>query len=128
MTDTLCQPPEGLRERGGPHYVQRGKEIDHWYWEPLLNDDAEWIGGYWFFAGDILAILPEEMTAKGWTYLSPIPSHAELAALVKAARDVLTQWEHGRILTVDSPNDSHGIGTLDNLSAALSAFPEVPHD
>ena len=126
---TLCQPPEGLRERDGTaHYIQRGKQIAHWEWEPMLDDDCNVIGGYWFYPGDAAAIEPAAMTAKGWRYLSPIPTHAELTALVKAARKALNTFV---LFTTEAGTDivrPQDYPIVRELRTALSAFAEVNHD
>jgi hypothetical protein len=62
---TLCQPPEGHRERDGWHWLQQenGGDPVAAKWEPDCWIEI-WMPGK-----------PDAAYAKGWRYLSPIPTH-----------------------------------------------------
>lgn len=117
---TRCEPPAEMREREGLHILLT----------PSGEEDAgKWRGPdmEWWFGGHVSmsAVAAAEI---GWRYLGPIPSHAEIEALVKAARSAL-EWQQRRTSGLVATAHS----TIDDLveadlAAALSHFPEEARD
>lgn len=80
-----CEPPEELRGVDGWHWVDRhglgDAELLAWRQNPS-NEEFEW----WYDRGGARFISGESKTASYWTYISPVLTPAEAAAL-RAERD-----------------------------------------
>ena len=77
-----CEPPEHLRGKDDWHWIgtKFGRAPMPTEWDSFNGRWAAGAGG-----------MPEQSHTTGYRYLGPIPSHADLAALVAAAGDALGQ-------------------------------------
>jgi len=117
-----CGPPQHLRGADTMHYVQcrnRDPEISRWI--PDYADTPE--GGFWWHGRRDVS--PRMMADWGYRYICAVPSPAELAALVRAAR-AAKQWQErrvsGQVATFHSTIDDL---VLADLNTALQPFEGV---
>lgn len=62
----LCTPPRGSEE-GSLHFLKGGR----------LEVDYEWRNGMWCTPGSSYGTKASAMAALGWSYLRPVPPHAD---------------------------------------------------
>jgi hypothetical protein len=98
MTDR-CEPPEHLRDRDGPHWVQKGDTA------PILIEweMPEWwpeTGGAWRIGRH--AVVPAAAYKHGYRYLCPVATPAEVEALRRDGIEVrrFTAEEDAAILAM----------------------------
>jgi hypothetical protein len=118
-----CEPPPGVADWS--YHWLRDPDGDEVPLQWSIRDDCGPNGGEWWLPdGDCM--WPEHAHEKGWRYLSPVPSPAELAALVEAARDVL---RHAGIAD-QNPEDVDGEDHAreSRLRAALIPFATATGD
>lgn len=142
MTDARCEPPEGLRDRDGWHWV---RHPGHYHpshpatpffmavqWWDARHDNC-WSHPY---LGKMVSV--PEVTAEGWTYLMPVPSPADLTALVLAGREfepIVTRMLDRMPLPPETTRQEFrhmSIGyrvaweRVERLIAALAPFSHIP--
>lgn len=108
MSETQrCEPADPTRD--GWHYVQRGS--DH-------PRSVEWVHS-WGWVGMGANREPTVAARAGYRYLQPVPTPAEIAALVRESRDAL-----GFMRSVMEERGDSGVSILIRaLESALAAFP-----
>lgn len=117
QTGERCEPPGELKNRDGWHWIEGdGGELFFCQWTVSKSGgyDGTWDRGtYWSSA--------EHAAADGWIYRGRVPSPSDLAALVRAGREMRGYVENAVLI---NPCDET-ISDLEALTAALAKFPEV---
>lgn len=90
MTPTTaprCEPPEGMRDQDGWHWVQQGEFAPTLArWHPAGRAD---VGPLWTSIEHVYSAAPAYAVREwGWRYIAPVASAAEVEAL-QAERDAL---------------------------------------
>ena len=73
-----CEPPEGLRDQPGFHYVRVNRAEVVMAWETYAP------GQDWRWRSWGRSVAPDSETARAWTYICPVPTPAEIAAQADA--------------------------------------------
>lgn len=120
---TRCEPPERLREVKGWHWVEvRGlHECLKWRRYSPAHD--------WRWEYGEGEVAPDSETAQRWLYISPIPSPADVEALVRAARSAEVQFGEYAMHHAAKPDMEKAQRNWDHakaLSAAIAPFKDVP--
>lgn len=121
MTDRV-EPPAGMREREGAHWIRHGAArptLAIWHPETRVNYPSYLLAGWWEFGSNRLPA--KDACGWGYRYLGPIPSHAEFAALLGAARVALGH------LTGGMDDDWRDTDPVDLLRAAIAPFEGDDH-
>lgn len=109
-----CEPPEGLRERGGWHRLSWANNDPGYYRWNVMEINGHKIG-LWCGLEFTMENTPERAFSAGYRYIAPVPSPEELGALVRAAREVVTFLA---LYTLENEQ-------VNILSAALAPFKET---
>lgn len=126
-----CEPPEGLRDRDGWHWVEfEGFNHPTHGKRPVLMATQWWDRRHdncWSDPFTLRMIWPENMAKKGYRYIAPVPTPDALAALVRAAREA-RDWQQRRAAgLVTSAHSTVDDLVLAALHAALAPFKDIPH-
>jgi hypothetical protein len=93
MTDARCEPPEGLRERDGWHWVRTPVGEPHlarWHAAERADVEPLWTSTHHVYSGTPRYVVREW----GWRYLAPVATPDTVRALVEALDGLLEDTQH----------------------------------